>query len=577
MSAGFSELFENPYPTASATSQGQSGGAIASLAENCKEMKNALMPFSYLFTLQQQYGFHSHLLAIDAAKSAAGSPPTFAPWFSLAVPGTSTTQDDPIIMKLCNVLIEFDNNGILKGSLAAGSFLNDMTGGQFDNELTLSDTLYNASNSLFDLQNGTVRVGALRSAYVHKQLIDAGSASKKYWEQKSGNKNPEGLETESRRRQKIDRIAQLSYQRTILKESTECPTPPSNTNYQEKYIKEILPKESIIKQADQEIDYYYTTLLRMGKDLFLEQSDITDYGNLLNQLVHNSVIYNPKEAKFSEENTKFTSKLDSKGKPIKVTENVSRTVYIYSAVLNNEVFEIFQSKYVSRWEKYISSQMLVSGTLGLFSGKKGRLEEKYRSYSFECSEFRLGRLVTPQDKNDSRYYSNLVREQEKCRARLKLRENDFKNLMEAYVQNLSIALILRSSNQVDIWNFEARNLGFVRIIGESSLVISKQREIEENELKAISVADVSCSTDLTPAEMAMMKNKLKTVNVALTEEWAKNKITDTNSNSVEREAKYKKAQDTKRKKDSQDQRINNLKESGSGSLMGLNPTIDGGL
>ena len=553
---GFSDLFKNPYPSAQVTSQGNSGGAIASLAEGCKKMKNALMPFSYLFQLQYQYGFHSHLLAIDMAKSASGAPPLFAPWFNLAIPGVSGSQEDPIIMKVCDILIQFDNHGVAKGLFATGDFLNDMTGGQFDAELTLADKLYNASNSVYDLSTGAPRKGALRSAYVHKQLIDAASASKSYYNQRFGDGSSEGLETEAQRRQKLDRLAQLSYERAVLKEASRCPEPRGNTDFQKKYMNYVPERQAKIKNAEEDIDFIYRTLLKLGPEMISDTKELKEYNTKTNQLVHNSITMRPTPEKYTEIDKTVTSKLDKNGKPIKRDKKVSKTIYIYNAILNQQFVTNYRNTYVKKWEKFITAQMLVSGTTGLFSGKKGRIEEKYRSYAFECSERRLGMQISPRDRNNPLYFTNLRTAQKNCRDRLQVRDSEYKNLMDFYIQRLILSLNIMSKSRAEIWNFEARELGFVRVLQDTTRNTSAQKA----QITGSQTQQVSCSVDLTPAEMKMVQNKAKKNNLALKEEWARQEIQEEVNEEIEMEAQAKNAEKMRQQKKANDQRKRNNSE-----------------
>ena len=563
----FSDLFKNPYPAAQVTTRGQSGSGIAKLAEGCKKMKNALMPYNFLFQLQYQYGFHSHLMAIDLAKSP--SPPFFAPWFNLAIPGVAGSQEDPIIMKVCDILIQFDNHGVAKGLFATGDFLNDMTGGQFDAELTLADKLYNASNSVYDLQTGAPRKGALRSAYVHKQLIDAASASKSYYNQRFGDGSSEGLESEAARRQKLDRLAQLSYERAVLKEASRCPTPQGNTDFQQKYANYIPPRQARVQLSDQDIDFFYKTLLKLGPEMISSVEELDEYNKMTNKLVHQSARFTSKPEKYTETDKAVTSKLDKNGKPIKRDKKVSKTIYIYTPLMDQQFINSYRNKYVKKWEKFITAQMLVSGTTGLFSGKKGRIEEKFKDYSFECSERRLGMQVSPRDRNDPLYHTNLRILQETCRENLKVRDAEYKNLMDSYVQRLTLAITIRNKNLTEIWNFEARELGFVRVLKDSS----RDAKAQKAEIVGSQGQEVSCSTDLTPAEMKMIQNKAKANNLALKEEWVRQKVEASVNDDIEREQQVKRSKNVHKQGASTKQKIKNSQEGSGGKKVNVNVDV----
>lgn len=499
--AGFGDLFKSPYKRSAPTSQGNAGPTVASLSRKCQAMRS-----SPLMALSQVYMPHIW--------------PETTPVIPFVGIVTGLTQHNSILFRICDVLLQMDQIGFRKSILNTGRFLNELTGNQFDAEYQLFDSFHNFANSVYDFDKGNTRPGALQNANNHRRLVNLADQSVKYYNTRITERGAEqGLETKAQRRVKLQEISRLSYQRAILSEASKCPAPAGTTDFQKKYNAYVPPREAKLKYAQQEIDYFYQQMLRMGQEFNVELNDMQDYSNRLKQLVFNSTRYITRVGYHEKESAIVTNRRDRQGKPVKRMKTEKKRVNTFSVFVDQQVVTGFRSKYVDKWESWVNSQLLTSGTRGLLDGKKGRIEAKFRHYSFECSEVRLGVQIAPNDKSDPLYRLNLDRARRKCMDQLIVRDSQAKNLLDEYINRLLQALNRKYKNQAEIWNFEAIELGYNRAIREK-VRPEKPTKADLN----FQEMEVACSESLSTAETRQVGIKNSQVNTALKEEWLKDEF-----------------------------------------------------
>lgn len=509
----FNTLFQSPYSTQTSSSQGKAGSTIASLSQSCQKLKN-----SPLLPVAQTY-FPDFWLETTPV----------IPFVGVVY---ALTQQESILFKICDILIQMDAVGTRESIMATSTFVNDLTGKKFDAELAMVDKINYTANSVFDFQSGKQRPGALQNGATHRALKDLGNQSVKYYQTRfKGNERAPGIEEKVDRKAKLDEIARLSYERSILKDATNCPAPRGNTDFQKKYNNFVPERESRLRNAEEEIKFFHQQLLYMGPDFISELDDMQKYANKLNSLVNNGVTYVTNKTKFEQKNAELTGKMQKDGKPQKKDKTVSRTVNTFSIFVVQNLFDEFRSKYVQAWEKFVTSQLLTNdGVFGLFNDKKGRIEAKYKSYSFECSEIQLAPQITPNDKSDPIYRTRLDEERERCQKNLQFRDSNYKNLMDEYLTRMVISMRTKYLAQSEIWNFEAEELGYNRIVGDSP-----QDRKDANSPYQYQQVDVSCSDKLESSEMSQLKIQAKNNKIALREAWLKQEVEE----NIREEAKMK--------------------------------------
>ena len=507
--SSFGDLFNSPYKKPSPTTRGNAGPNVAQLSQSCQKMQQ-----SPLIAISQVY----------LPKIWKEVTPV-TPFVGIV---TGLTQHESILFKVCNVLIQMDQVGFGKSILNTGRFLNELTGNEFDAEYQLFDKFHNLANSVYDFDKGNTRKGALENAQNHRKLVELADQSVKYYNTRANQNGAEqGLETKVERRAKLQEIARLSYQRAILKEATSCPAPQGNVDFQKKYTNYVPRRKAQINNSEQEIQYYHQQMLRMGVEFNGEVDEMQDYTNKLNQLVSNSVRYRTRKGIYEQENSEITDRVDRQGKPIRKMKKIKRRVNNFNVFIDQQVVNNFRKLYVDKWESWVTSQLFVAGTTGLLDGKKGRIESKFKHYSFECSEVRLSQQISPNDKSSPIYRSNLNKAREKCMDQLKIRSNQAKNLLDEYINRLVQALSTKYRNQAEIWNFEATELGYNRVVSST-----------ESENLSFQETEVSCSETLSIAETRQLRMKSSSVNLSLKEAWLKDEVEQTEKLKIKEEANY---------------------------------------
>lgn len=443
-------------------------------------------------------------------------------WPIAGVPGFTfgMVQNESVIMKICDYLVQLESLDTEGAIMHTARFGNELTGNKWDNHLAQADLTWNVANSLYDFRgNGGFRQGALTSAHTHKTLVDFADRSKKYIQKQRQGPNdpePEGIEDKHERQRKLDEIANLSYQRAILSDATSCPVENTKTDNQQMWQREIVTEQENINRRRENIKYYDQMLRRMGADFLTEVSELQVYINKLEGLVDNGFKFDY-QIRYTEVPRKAaTGKLKKDYTPEVKDTKEKKPYQFVTLTMNALIWSDFQNAYVKRWEKYISGQTLMSGSFGLLDGKKGRLEAKYKSYTWECSEMQLAPTLPVRDKNDPQYYPELQKAATRCQNNLQVRENDFKNLMQRYLTLMQQDLYSAKLSQSKIWTFESKFIGTMPLQKES-INAAENKKDQEYRLKVVQAPSKDCRAEFTQAEMGKLNLELQNVNNALTE------------------------------------------------------------
>lgn len=505
-------------------------------------------------------------------------------WPVIGIPGITTgmVQNESVLFKICDYLTQLQQLDISGAAFHTARFLNELTGKKWDDHLGQADLMWNTANMIYDVKgNGGFRKGAMTSAYTHKALIDAADKTAKYWQKQNGETDPEGIESRQERQKKLNKVAQLSYNRAILAEATSCPEAPINKNYQKEYSSKVIPERATIKQKEDRIKYFQEQLMKMGADMIVDVSKLEEYKTQVLSLVNKGFGYRNQEAVNYIEREVPTGKMiakkgDGPGAPEAEYKKVKESVP-YQTVIAFENPEPWTKmrEYEKQWEKYMSSQLLSSGTFGLLNGKKGRIEEKYRNYAFECSEQQLSTTLAIQDRNDPRYFTELKKQQEDCRSKLKVRENEVKGLMESYVQMMRTDIKTAKDSQAKIWTLESLYMQTTPIESDTPNNAATSQKQMETQMKISQSGEVECRPQYTPGEMAKMKLELQNTNNAIAETIASTTTERSVNEDIEREAKANIAKEAQKKNEMDKQKLLNIKESGSGAAVNVKPDTSG--
>lgn len=490
------------------TTQGKAGTTVASLSAACQKFRN----------------FQAVAQVITPQLQKAVSPVLPFVGFSFGL-----MQYESPLIRLCDVLINIDGantQGIIQQSMAYG---NELSGNKFDTELDVVDKTFNVANSVYDFTNGTTRQGSMTSASTHQRLVELADSGTKYYNRRfTAEGSNKGLETKAERRSQLDEVARLAYQRSLISEATRCPSPRGNKDLLKIHSDYILPREQIIRDEEQNVFFYYDTLVRMGQDINVEVVDYKVYMAQLNNILRSGFNYSVTTGFFEETDSQLSGGTDADGKPKRKDTKVRRRVNLHKPVLNDLIFSQWRNPNLKKWKSWVQGQMLSSGTFGLLDGKQGRIEAKYKSYVFECSEKNLASQIGI-SRGDPQYQMRMQDQRQRCQNNLKVRNNDFENLFDQYAQLLILSLRNKKIAETDIWNFEALNLGYNREV---------RNVASENDPKNFQRTDVVCSEKLEPAELTKLALKNNEVNVALKETWAKEETKESLQIQEEMKAQY---------------------------------------
>ena len=449
-------------------------------------------------------------------------------WPIAGVPGFTfgMVQNESVIYKICDFIIQLESLNTEGGIFQSARFLNELTGAKWDDHLNQADLMWNVGNSIYDFRaGGKFKQGALVSAQTHKQLVEAADRTAKYYQKQRQDPTrdgpPEGIEDKFERRQKLDKIAQLTYQRSILQEATACPTAETKGQDNEKaWNTEVTKKQENINNKRENIIHYETMLRRMGPDFITEVSELQEYINLLEGLIDNGYSFDYTIREVDIPRKAATGKLKDDGSA-DVKDIIEKRPYQFIRVVQNtQAWQNFQKKYVNRWKNYMKGQILSSGTFGLFDDKKGRIEAKYKSYAWECSERQISPRLPVKDKNDPQYWPSLNDEVKKCRDRIQFRDNEAESILERYLRMLESDLAVAKRDQASIWTFESKFTGVMPLQKETTNAAENAAD-QKARLKVIQAASKDCRPEFTPAEMEKLNLDLQNVNNELTETLAK--------------------------------------------------------
>lgn len=485
-------------------------------------------------------------------------------WPLLGNPGFSfgLVQNESVIMKICTFIIQLESLDTEGAIFHTARALNELTGNKWDAELNQADLTWNVANSVYDFRgNGGFKQGALTSAQTHQRLLDLADKTAKYFQkkkQKPGDPDPEGIEDKAERRAKLDKIAQLSYQRAILAEATSCPAEKATTNNQELWQNQMIPQKENIDKKRENIKYYQEMMMKMGPDFLVDVNELQDFKTSIQNIIDKGYKFDYTIRYTDVKRKAATGKLNKDGTP-EVKETVDKKPYQLITVQQNyQVFSDFNNKYSKKWKEYVNGQFWTNGTVGLFDDKKGRIEAKYRSYAFECSETNLKDKMTVKDRSDPAYIPELTRLAKECEESLKVREKDVESILEKYSRLLESDLRSAKQSQAKMWTFESKFIGTMPLEKETTnSAEAKQQEIVR--MKAIQAPQKECRAEFTPAEMSKLNLDLQNVNNELTQTIAENQVKRQMMEDTKAQAENQALEDVAKNNDREKAKIQRIK------------------
>lgn len=433
------------------------------------------------------------------------------PWFNVGAPGMvlAQFQNSSPMFEICNYYIGLKKNDLRSNILATANLLTKTTDTNFNEMADLMFSYHDTADSIYDLESGEFRRGALTNASNHRRIINLADKTKRYFSEDN-----KGIETQADRRIKLQEISQLAYEQAVLDEGLKCPKPRMNESLKQLYTEEIVPLEEEIREHRVEIRYYKRMLLRMGEDLFMSSSgesikNYKKYVNDINFILSGYSRFIEREVSETRVTNRNTTELDKEGKPIWKDVTYADKYNFFTAREDISLFSPLLQKYTNLWDSFVSSKANMSSKGYLLGNKEDRIEAKYRQSFFECSEIRLRKIdvqLRNLDERDPSYQTFLRKATDKCIKGLEFRDAEFKNLMQNYMTQLAKSVHSKNSKNAKIWNFEGKYMGINRAVVSDSSADNFQKN------------EIFCSEQLETAEIRAVAIRSKSLNTKIRQE-----------------------------------------------------------
>lgn len=447
----FDTLFNSSKPTFTPNTSGDKGATLAKMSARCQQIQNLGAQAQAILTQHE-----AKILPY------VGQYPSFA----IGAYATSSVLDD-----ICDVIIGYERFSGKQLWDFSKRFLNYITDSEFADELSLVDGTYNVANSIYDMNSGEFRAGALTSPSTHRGIVQLNNKIVSYYNKNAKENGGETIETKVSRQKEINDVARLASKQAILGEFLDCPEEKSRINYLSKYNKTVPKLKEAEKNSRKAFDFYHDKLVLMGKDMVgHEASTYKDFIKELEELENKGFTFKQQKKEIEIGVDTFnTGRKNEEDQPVIIEKPVKKDVNIFTVNKNITLFNNFSKKYVPYWESYITKLKYTSGINSLLNNKEGQLTKKYRSFAIECSDFAFS-LGAGRGLSGSEYNSKFDIFQKNCKDSLPkdINEKDFDNLFDKFFVELEKNLSKHLESKAQIWNFEAEYMGIVRDVSVNS-------------------------------------------------------------------------------------------------------------
>jgi hypothetical protein len=449
-------------------------------------------------------------------------------WPVAGAPGIATglTQRTSVIHDLCDFITQLEQLDGVNAIFFSANYLNELTGKKWDHHLKLADKTWNLANSVYDFDNGGVRQGALTSESTARDLNDW-MESAYSWHGKTFNNQEVYIKHRQEREADMQNFSRATYQSAILKEATNCPTPPDDTNYAQLYKDNVQKFEVQRDDAKDDSEVYKQQLYYMGPYFVNNDGELKNYIAGLQTLERDGVAYKVSDPKTANKDTYKPGKSkDAEDHVIPEKQKLATKYYSYKAVPNEKIFNDFKSKWSDQWSSYVTAKWTSSGSFGALTGDaKTSVENDFLVLSDQCNESRLSRGLKREDPDFEGQLKKLV---DTCKNSQTTSEKQAKNLFDYYVVNYQRALTSLKEANSEIWSFESQYAGINHLIGTQSR--------KDGDGASFQAEDVACSEKMEPAELMLLQTKQANVALSLsqiTAEAALKQSTTSDTNQIE--------------------------------------------
>jgi hypothetical protein len=433
-------------------------------------------------------------------------------WPVAGAPGIATglTQRTSVIHDICDFLTQLEQLDGVNAIFFSANYLNELTGKKWDSSLKMADKTWNLANSIYDFDNGGVRQGALTSQSTARDLNDW-MESAYSWHAKTFNNEEVYIKHRAEREGDMQAFSKATYQNAILKEATNCPTPPDNQDYQKLYSSKIQPIEVKRDDYKDDVAFYKQQLYYMGPNFMNNDGELQNYIKGLQVMERDAIVYKMNKKVVSQTTSKNSTEKDAEDHVVMKKSKISQTKYIYSAVMDSKIFNDFKNKWLDQWGSYVTAKWSSQGSFGALTGDaKAGVENDFIDLGYECQASRLQRGLNRDAPDYDKQVEKLV---ETCRKNTSMNQKKAQNLFDYYVTQYQSSLFNLKDANAQIWTFESEYAGINHLVNIQATTDTNGSTFQQEQ--------VSCSDKMSPAELSLLHTKQANVQNDLTEQIAK--------------------------------------------------------
>lgn len=416
---------------------------------------------------------------------------------------TGTMMNTSVLVDFCQFMTSLQHLSLQGQVNMAVNLANKMSGEQFTKEIGLTRDLFDITSSVVDLEKGGMKKGAATSTSTHRRLAQFMKDGADY----------AGIEMKTKAEKQADmaRLARLSYQRTVLKETVKCPAPPTNNeSWNEIQEKEVIPLENNTEILEEYIKGYQQALLAMGRKV-IDPREYEKYVKDLEDLVMRSSTLSSEFVTKSVETTtlekvKAPNPEDPMAKRAEEKKGKLDQKYQKFTVRSNPNYKNeFVKKYAPIWNYYVKATAYTT-TYGIANKAESRVENEFKDDSILCNR---GKYAEQFDRQDPEYHTKVQRAIKQCKENSSQAISSSGGLFQFYAESLYQRDVMLKTNLARLWGLESEHLGYTRIISEGT-------PAEAGEI--FSQPEAQCAPMNNIAKMAEIQLKQQALEAELTQE-----------------------------------------------------------
>lgn len=417
---------------------------------------------------------------------------------------TGMMTNTSVLVDYCQFLTGLKHMGLQGEINMAANIANKMSGDQFNKEINLTRDLFDMSSSVVDLEKGGQKKGVWQSAATHRRLVRTMKSSADY----------AGVDMKTRSEKQADmaRLARISYQRSVLKETVKCPAPPAdNEDWNRVQEKEVIPLENQVEILEEYIKGYQLALLEMGRK-FVSSNEYDKYVKDLENVVYRS---NSMSAEFRDKSVETTKLQKVAADPNPEDPTAKRTEEVKSKI--NQKYQVFTpranlafkneflKKYNTLWNYYVKGTAYTT-TRGILNGPTKRVEDEFKDFSILCNR---GKYAEQFDRQDSDYSNKVHNAMAECKKTSTASIEASGGLFQYYVDAIVQRDGMMKMNLAKLWSLESEYLGYTRIVTEGT---------PNGAAEAFSQPESTCAPLNNIAKMAEIQLKQQALEAELNQE-----------------------------------------------------------